>query len=187
MNIVYNCSFKRNNYSFLKNRADRIELIRRVISEEVISNQDELQLRLKELGSEVTQATLSRDLKFLQVIKVNEGKNGYVYRLSSDKINPSLENEHYSQNFLASAVLGIEFSGNLGVLKTMPGYANSIAILIDKFNPKELLGTVAGDDTILIIVREGINREEVTGILNKILPGLRELRIRNYELRITDL
>ncbi len=158
----------------MKNRTERIGLIKKIISEEVISNQDELSLRLKELGSEVTQATLSRDLKFMQVTKVNEGGKGYVYRLSPNGyVSSSAESERSGGNYLANAVLGIEFSANLGVLKTMPGYANSIAILIDKYNAKELLGTVAGDDTVLIIVREGINRTDVIGVLNKILPGLR--------------
>jgi transcriptional regulator of arginine metabolism len=155
----------------MKNRAERIELIKKIISEEVISNQDELQLRLKELGSEVTQATLSRDLKFLQVIKVNEENKRYVYRLSSTKLNPTAENKFSGQNFWADTILGIEFSANLGVLKTLPGYANSIAILIDKFNAKELLGTVAGDDTILLIMREGFDKKDLIEILKKIIPG----------------
>lgn len=163
---------KRNNYSSVKNRNDRIELIKRIISEEVISNQDELQLRLKEMGCEVTQATLSRDLKLMHVIKVNEGKS-YVYRLSANGIaNLSQENEGPGGNFLANTVLGFEFSANLCVLKTLPGYASSVAILIDKANVKELLGTIAGDDTILLIIREGIDRDNVIGVLNKILPGL---------------
>jgi len=150
----------------VKSRTDRIELIKRIISDEVISNQDELQLRLKELGSEVTQATLSRDLKYLQVVKVNEGERGYVYRLSP---NRTLGETHVAgQNFWVNAVLGIDFSGNLGVLKTLPGYANSIAILIDKFNASELLGTIAGDDTILIILREGVSRDEVIAVLGKL-------------------
>lgn len=156
----------------MKNRAERIELIKRIVSEEVISNQDELQLRLKELGSEVTQATLSRDLKLMQVVKVNEGKNGYVYRLPPESAGVSAEKQQLGQNFWANTVTGIDFSGNLGVLKTLPGYANSIAILIDKFNASELLGTVAGDDTILMIMREGVTRDEVIEVLGKILPGV---------------
>lgn len=152
----------------MKNRTDRIALIKKIISEEVISNQDELQLRLKELGSEVTQATLSRDLRFMQVVKVNEGGKGYVYRLSSGKINTSAENQLSNQNFWANTVVGIEFSGNLGVLKTLPGYANSVAILIDKSNAKELLGTIAGDDTILIIMREGVKPDDVIAVLKEL-------------------
>jgi transcriptional regulator of arginine metabolism len=168
MNIGYNCSFKRYNYSFVKNRTERIALIKKIVSEEVISNQDELQFRLKELGSEVTQATLSRDLRFMQVVKVNEGGKGYVYRLSSSSTKASAEKQLQGQNFWANTVTGIDFSGNLGVLKTLPGYANSIAILIDKFNAKELLGTIAGDDTILIIIREGVKSDDVIEVLREL-------------------
>lgn len=156
----------------MKNRTERIGLIKKIISEEIISNQDELQLRLKELGCEVTQATLSRDLKSMQVNKVNEGKTGYVYRLAANGFSFPLQVEKAGGNFLAGMVVGIEFSANLGVLKTLPGYASSVASLIDKSDTKELIGTVAGDDTILLILREGITHGDVVTVLNKILPGL---------------
>jgi transcriptional regulator of arginine metabolism len=155
----------------VKNRIERIALIREILSREMISNQDELQLALKELGCEVTQATLSRDLKSMQVIKVNEGK-GYVYRLSANVLSSPVENVKTGGNFLSNTVHSIEFSANLGVVKTLPGYANSIAILIDKSNKAEILGTVAGDDTILLIVREGIPHHQVVRVLNELLPGL---------------
>jgi transcriptional regulator of arginine metabolism len=153
------------------NKTERLELIKKIISEQVISNQDELQLRLKDLGCEVTQATLSRDLKTLQVMKVNDGKKGYAYRLASPE-NSKVSVERTGENFLTNTVLGIEFSANLGVLKTLPGYASSVAILIDKFNASEILGTVAGDDTILLIIREGINHSGAVEVLKMILPGL---------------
>ncbi|MCX6228018.1 MAG: hypothetical protein NTV75_02360 [Bacteroidia bacterium] len=67
----------------MKNRTQRMLLIKKIISEEVISSQDDLQIRLHELGCEVTQATLSRDLKAIHVTKVSDDLGGYVYRLSS--------------------------------------------------------------------------------------------------------
>jgi len=157
----------------MKNRTQRILLIKRIISEEVISSQDELQIRLLERGCDVTQATLSRDLKSIHVIKVSDEKSGYLYRLAgNDPEAGQAASAVQQRDYMADGVVGIEFSANLGVIKTLPGYANSVAILIDKVNPYEILGTVAGDDTILLIMREGIGRSDVIQILKSIMPKL---------------
>ena len=157
----------------MKNRSQRIQLIKTIISEEVISSQDELQIRLQARGCEVTQATLSRDLKSLHVMKANDEKSGYIYRLAGNELTSGqMASAVLQRDYMADGVVGIEFSGNLGVIKTLPGYANSVAILIDKVNPYEILGTVAGDDTILLIVREGIGRSDVIQVLKTIMPKL---------------
>jgi transcriptional regulator of arginine metabolism len=157
----------------MKNRSQRIQLIKQIISEEVISSQDELQIRLQELECDVTQATLSRDLKSIHVVKANDAKNGYIYRLSGNDNPGGMTGVSVSRlDFMADGVVGIEFSANLGVIKTLPGYANSVAIMIDKVNPYEILGTVAGDDTILLIMREGIGRSDVIQVLKSIMPKL---------------
>ncbi|MCX6222085.1 MAG: arginine repressor [Bacteroidia bacterium] len=158
----------------MKNKEERFELIKQIISGEVISNQDDLQLRLHAKGMEVTQATLSRDLKLLQVIKVSDAKAGYAYRLPSHDLLYSSQNESTSSrlNFLADGVLGIEFSGNLGVIKTLPGFASSTALAIDESGCKEILGTIAGDDTILVVIRDGVGRNDVTRALVGIMPKL---------------
>jgi len=154
-------------------RSQRIQMIKKMISEEVISSQDDLQIRLQELGCDVTQATLSRDLKSLQVMKVSDAQRGYTYRLSGNNpVNQSDTAEASRLDFLADGVVGIEFSANLGVIRTLPGYANSVAIMIDKANPFEILGTVAGDDTILLIMREGVGRNDLIQALKNIMPKL---------------
>lgn len=158
----------------MKKKIERFELIKKIISSEVISNQDDLQLRLHAMGMEVTQATLSRDLKSLQVIKVSDAKAGYAYRLPSyDMLHPSQNEAGPSRmNFLADGVLGIEFSGNLGVIKTLPGFAPSTALAIDESGCKEILGTIAGDDTILVVIRDGVGRNDVIHALVAIMPKL---------------
>jgi len=160
----------------LKNKLERFELIKKIISGEVISNQDDLQLRLQSLGMEVTQATLSRDLKSLQVIKVSDARLGYVYRLpSGDPLHPqSFEPNPTRMNFLADGVLGIQFSGNLGVIKTLPGFAPSTALAIDESGCSEIIGTIAGDDTILLVMRDGVGRNDVIKALVSIMPRLEE-------------
>lgn len=157
----------------MKDRSERIQLIKKIISEEVISNQDELQIRLQEHDCEITQATLSRDLKALHVTKVNDADSGYIYKLpgNGDAKSP-VNGELFQGSFLAGGVLGIDFSGNLSVVKTMPGYASGVALMIDKTNSNELLGTIAGDDTILLIMREGIGRDDVTELLKRAIPKL---------------
>ena len=157
-------------------RSQRIQMIKKIISEEVISSQDDLQIRLQELGCDVTQATLSRDLKSVQVMKVSDAKSGYIYRLAGNgSVNQERNTETSRLDFLADGVVGIDFSGNLGVIKTMPGYANSVAIMIDKANPTEILGTVAGDDTILLIIREGVGRNDLIQALKNIMPKLESI------------
>jgi len=158
----------------LKNKVERFELIKKIISSEVISNQDDLQLRLHSMGMEVTQATLSRDLKSLQVIKVSDAKVGYAYRLPSGDLLHSAQGEANTSrlNFLADGVLGIEFSNNLGVIKTLPGFAPSTALAIDESGCSEILGTIAGDDTILVVLRDGVGRNDVIRALVAIMPKL---------------
>lgn len=158
----------------MKNKEERFELIKKIISSEVISNQDDLLLRLHSMGMEVTQATLSRDLKSLQVIKVSDAKAGYAYRLPINEVVQSIQNETNSSrmNFLADGVLGISFSGNLGVIKTLPGFAPSTALAIDESGCSEIIGTIAGDDTILVVVRDGVGRNDVTRALVEIMPKL---------------
>jgi transcriptional regulator of arginine metabolism len=171
-NIAYNCTFKLYNYTFMKNRSERIRLIKKIVSEGIISSQDELQLRLQEQGCEVTQATLSRDLKELRVIKVSDSEAGYIYRFSANgTADAKSKEETLHGNILADGVLSVEFSGNLGVVKTMPGYASGIALMIDRSNSKELLGTIAGDDTILLILREGVVQSEVIEALKTAIPN----------------
>ena len=146
--------------------------IRKIIESESITSQEELLEKLAGKGHIVTQATLSRDLKFLRVGKVPDKKKGYVYRLSegeSEQIN-GLAGEQYPVN----GFLSIEFAHHLGVIRTLPGSANSIAYQIDHLEAFEILGTVAGDDTILIIPREGVTKEDVINILIPLIPEITE-------------
>ena len=135
-------------------------------------SQDELLIELKQKGFDLTQATLSRDLKVLQVAKVSHPSKGYVYSIPGNGLNSNSALQSRI-NYLADGFRDLQFSGNLAVLKTMPGYASSIAVVIDQANPWEILGTIAGDDTILIIQREGISRNDVIEALVAILPKLK--------------
>ena len=138
----------------MSTKKERLETIGRIIGEEAIYNQEQLMNRLNEKGFVVTQATLSRDIRQLKVAKVHDANGMYVYRLPEPQAIASKQVQ-------GTTVPNIEFSGNLAVIKTRPGYAMGIASDIDTHAPKEILGTIAGDDTILVIPREGFNRQSV--------------------------
>ena len=155
----------------MKNKVQRQLEIRKVIQKGNVHSQDELLNLLKLKGFDLTQATLSRDLKVLQVAKFPHPVKGYVYTV------PEMGNTqtvHQSRvNYLADGFQDIQFSGNLAVVKTLPGYASSIAAVIDKAGIWEILGTIAGDDTILLIQREGITRQDMIEALISVMPKLK--------------
>ncbi len=170
--IVYFC--KKIEYLFImKNRVQRHMAIRKVISTGAVSSQEELLLKLRDTGYNLTQATLSRDLKILQVAKVPDPALGYIYRIPVVKAADDQAKTQRS-NYLADGFLDMQLSGNLAVLKTLPGYASSIASVIDKANAWEIMGTIAGDDTILVIMREGVTRLQLKESLIAIMPKLEE-------------
>ena len=148
-----------NIYTGMCTKKERLEMICKLIGNESINNQEQLSKRLSEMGFAVTQATLSRDIKQLKVIKVHDANGMYVYRL------PEKQALQVVKNPAQSIHANIEFSGNLAVIKTRPGYAMGIASDIDTHAPKEILGTIAGDDTILVIPREGFSRQNIVDAL----------------------
>ncbi|MBT3382113.1 MAG: ArgR family transcriptional regulator [Prolixibacteraceae bacterium] len=156
----------------MKDKVKRQLEIRKIIFKGNVQSQDELLAVLKQKGFDLTQATLSRDLKILQVAKVPHPAKGYVYVIPENGQRESLK-EQTRVNYLADGFRDLQFSGNLAVLRTLPGYASSIAVVIDKANPWEILGTIAGDDTILIIQREGISKTDLTSALIKVMPNLK--------------
>lgn len=147
----------------MSTKKERLDAICRIIQTEAISNQEELLRSLTSSGFSTTQATLSRDIKQLKVAKVHDGNGNYVYRL------PEQAALMQSDQDLDHSHPNIEFSGNLAVVKTRPGYAMGIASDIDAHAPQEILATIAGDDTILIIPREGISRNRIIKALSNFI------------------
>ncbi len=143
-------------------KQERHNAITEIINSEKIDNQELILKRLLESGFNITQATLSRDLKVLAVFKKPDGTGSYIYSLPEDTSVP------VNNDLFLAGYKSIEFSGNLGVVKTIPGYAASIASIIDSRNIEEILGTVAGDDTIMIVLKQGADYKLVENrILNK--------------------
>ena len=156
----------------MRNKTKRLLTIRKLIESELISSQEELLFRLKEMNVEATQSTLSRDLKFMKVAKIPHKEKGYIY-----VIPESIQNEQREEKvsaIITDTILSIDFSGNMAVIKTLPGYANAVTVLIDSENYFEILGTIAGDDSIMLVVREGCTETGVKNALSLIIPNIQK-------------
>jgi transcriptional regulator of arginine metabolism len=157
----------------IEERASRLSAIKTVLGERRVSSQSTLLELLGEKGYRITQATLSRDLKQLNVAKHPDGRGGYYYVLPFEPSGPEGSKTALPDSLLRG-FLFMEFSGNLGVVRTLPGYAGSVAYGLDNLGIVEILGTIAGDDTILLIPREGVNRKRLIRALIARVPGIRE-------------
>ena len=153
----------------MRNRNERLMAIRRLIGSRNISSQEALMRLLEEQGFELTQATLSRDLKYLKVAKMPDEQAGYVYILP-DKEQAVEEVE--MQGAGLTGLVSVDFAQGMAILKTLPGHAGSIAYTIDNLNAYEIAGTIAGDDTIRLIPRDGVSRSDLVNLLRLRVPGL---------------
>jgi len=153
----------------MKNKRNRLKIISDILRSSVVGSQEELLKLLKEQHCEITQATLSRDLKVLKVAKTPLSNGTYKYVLPSyNKPLPPPSANTLNDSLANGVILSLEFSQQLAVLKTKPGYASAIAWDIDNKASDYILGTIAGDDTILVVPREGVEREVVVVIMNDI-------------------
>lgn len=152
-------------------KQERLLIIKAMISSDVIGSQDELLSLLKRRGINTTQATLSRDMKELKIAKTHSVDGSYVYKLPTQ---PRPKSELLDSLLVRKGFVSFQFSGQLGVIKTRPGYASSIASDIDSQIAHEIIGTIAGDDTILIVPREGINRDQIVDILSVVIPNVKD-------------
>lgn len=137
-----------------------------IIERHPIETQEELAEELKKSGYHITQATVSRDIKELKLVKVLD-ENG-IYKYATMKEQDSMLNERLVKVF-AESVLSIDYSGNIIVIKTFSGAANAACEAIDVFDFKEIVGTIAGDDTIFALVRNQENVEVVIEKLKKLM------------------
>lgn len=149
----------------------RQALILEIISKNKINNQKILVDKLEAKGFAITQATLSRDLQELKIGRMHDPLHGAIYVTS-------LPTASFTENNLeidARAIRSAGFSGNLCVLKTQTGFANGIALSIDNLNIPDILGTIAGDDTILIIPKDKIKAATIKHILISYFPTIKPL------------
>lgn len=152
-----------------QDKGARLQVIRMIIANSSIENQEELSVEMFKAGFQTTQTMLSRDLKQLRISKVRTRSGRSVYALpGSAQVNQAETREEFN-----ATKWRVEFSGNIAVVHTPPGHASLAAYNMDMAVIPEILGTVAGDDTIIIILAEDAIREHVVQSLQKILPKLK--------------
>ena len=144
----------------------RLEKLRTLLQENCFESQDEMLRALADAGVSVAQPTLSRDLRTLKVSKMFKENGNYAYLLPP-------ENPHDAHRPVVPHTYGflsVDFSGNMAVIKTVSGYAMSLSAELDRLNSQDVVGTVAGDDTIFAVLREGTSRSVVHNMLKAIIP-----------------
>ncbi|QQE72883.1 transcriptional regulator ArgR [Brevibacillus composti] len=140
--------------------------IREIIGSHEVETQDELVERLRAAGFNVTQATVSRDIKELHLVKVPLPDGRYKYSVPVEqKFNPIQK----LRRMLVDSFVSMDHADHFILLKTLSGHANAVAELIDNLPWEEIMGTISGDNTILIICRSKENSEEVTKRLREML------------------
>ena len=158
----------------MKEKNNRLEALRLIISSQQLGSQDELLAALQKEGFRLTQATLSRDLKQLKVAKAATMGGNYIYVLPNESMYKRVSSTSTVREMMqVPGFLSIHFSGNMGVIKTRPGYASSIAYNIDNNHIDEIIGTIAGDDTIFIVIKQGVSKDEVIEALSEVVPNMR--------------
>ena len=160
----------------MKVKNSRLDAIRLILSTQEIGSQEELLSVLAQEGFKLTQATLSRDLHQLRVVKTVGLQGRYRYVLTrphqqrheskSDDVRPVTTPQD------TSGFMSIKFSGNMAVIRTKPSYASTLAYHIDNHDFPEILETIAGDDTVMLVVAEDATRGAVLRALRSIIPNI---------------
>lgn len=157
----------------MSRKNDRIEHLIEIIKNNNVGSQEELLKMLAEKGIFVTQATLSRDLKMLKTTKVPLDHGEYAYMLPdalTSKIASGTRRTVDFSRHAGNGFISLEFSNNIGVMLTRNGYASGIAYDIDMLNAPEIAGTIAGANTVFIVLREGVSHEKAAELLSMIVP-----------------
>ncbi len=161
-------------YTSMKSKNSRLQTLRMLISSQELCCQDDVLKALAKEGYNVTQATLSRDMKQLKVAKATSLSGKYFYVLPNETMYKRVASpKSAAEMLLTSGFLSIHFSANMGVIKTRPGYASSLAYNIDNSGIPSIIGTIAGDDTIFIVIKDGEKYQTVIEELKNVIPDIK--------------
>jgi transcriptional regulator of arginine metabolism len=168
MQYCGNAKKRHGEYPDMKERLERLKVVKTLIKAHRIDSQDTLLQLLSETGYSVTQATLSRDLKYLKVGKVADGQTGYYYTVPSEEERKESE-KHYIQDFLRGYV-SIDWNEGLVVVRTFSGHSDSVALAIDNMGMEDVLGTISGRDNVVFIAlkRSSSGEDFVKSLKSKI-------------------
>ena len=146
----------------------RHALILKLITDERIANQEELKAALQRQGMEATQATLSRDLRELGLVKLADPAGGSFYARPGDAAGSAGPKPQLTK-LLQSLLHTVDGVGPFVVLKTAPGAAGAVSAALDQAGWEEVIGTIAGDDTVLVITRSDRARKGVADRVRKLV------------------
>ena len=136
---------------------ERRSRIIEIINSGKIRTQDELLSILKKKGIDVTQATLSRDMRAIGAVKVHDIDAGFHYRITESK-----------KSSAGNIFIKVEHSGKFCIVKTQPGYASAIASIIDRSSIPGIMGTLAGDDTVLVVIRQEAEGNRIAELIKSL-------------------
>lgn len=140
-----------------RNKTTRQKLIKDIIKKNTVKTQDALLELLKEAGINATQATLSRDIKELQIVKISDQQGDTKYACSSNLSGDA--SSYRFKNVLMDAVRSITPAENIVVIKSFPGMGSAVGASIDMLHDEQIVGSLAGDDTVFIVMK---TKEEAT-------------------------
>lgn len=149
------------------NKFERHYFILNLIKDNVIRTQGEITQKLREAGADVTQATVSRDIKELKLVKTADSDNEYRYVSMSNQAYEDIETR--LSNIFAEAVVSVDSAANIIVVKTLSGMAQAAATLIDSMEYRGIIGCIAGDDTIMTVAKSDKDAGKVADQLRLML------------------
>lgn len=151
-------------------RSARHEKILELIEKFPVTTQEELLERLKESGMPVTQATISRDIKYLRLVKTLNESGVYHYTAIKATTQSKMSGKFLA--ILREAIISMEYSGNILCVKCYTGMANAACATIDNMNFESVVGTISGDDTIFILLKSPNDAHQIKNILQEYLEKL---------------
>lgn len=154
-----------------RNKGARLEVLKMIIGSMELGTQEELLAELDKAGYVSTQATLSRDLKQLRIVKAQNIEGRYVYMLPTSRVYHTISDRHATLDQMNRlGALSVRFSGNIAVVKTLPGHAAHVGYDIDNATLSCVLGTIAGDDTVMVVLVEGTPHNVALNALATAVP-----------------
>lgn len=151
-------------------KSNRHSKIIEIIQQFNINTQEELQEKLKEYGFNVTQATVSRDIKYLRLVKILSSDGKYKYSVGKEELSADISSSKFYTLF-SDSVINIDYAVNLVVLKCYVGMAQAVCAAMDAIHWESVVGTIAGDDTILVATRSEAAAIDLVAHLKTILRG----------------
>ena len=147
-------------------KSERQNRILELVAKYEIETQEEMMERLRKEGYQVTQATVSRDLKELKLSKALTARGTYRYCVSAGRNHTG---NVRLNNAMADSIVGVNYSMNNVVIKTYPGLAQAVASSVDSLNMHNILGCVAGDDTIILVTTDEVSSIEISTKIRELM------------------